>query len=84
MTIYQQIRDRYADPEMFIARLKGQMALHEIRQVKLARRSGYSQAVVSRWLTDNKDVRVRPGLKAMVDLDEALDQIITGSHLQGN
>lgn len=81
MSVYRIIRERYANPAEFIARLKGRMRLEGVTQKQLAERSGYHQSVISRWFTENPAVRVDPGLRAMIDLDEAFDQLTGKSEL---
>lgn len=78
MKLHDMVRERYGDADKFVAYLKGQMSLHGITQAKLSRRSGYPASVISRWLTPNDQVRVRPGFEARVILDEALDALVEG------
>jgi transcriptional regulator with XRE-family HTH domain len=72
------IRERYGDPERFIEEIRGQMRLHRITQGQLAARLGCSRSHVSRWFTTNPHSRARPSLEARVQIDEALDQLISG------
>ena len=73
---FDEIRRRYADPDAFIRQLRDTMALHGISQVRLARRAGYRQPDMNRWLTRNDKRRVRPGLETMMKLDEAVEELI--------
>lgn len=72
--LYEQIWKRYGKPEDFVANLKGRMREHRISQGKLAKKAGFAEPHVSRWI--GKNPSVQPGMETMVMLDEALDLIV--------
>jgi transcriptional regulator with XRE-family HTH domain len=76
--LYDVIASRYGDPGAFVRRLRSTMLLHGISQGQLARRSGYHRPHVTRWLGGGQ----APSMKAMVTLDEALDDLISARGTQ--
>lgn len=78
MSLYDAIASRYGDPQAFVRRLKSTMLLHGITQGELARRSGYHRPDITHWLAyDGAGNGRKPGLNAMVTLDEALDSLLS-------
>jgi len=66
------VEDRYGDPVRFCRNLH--LWLHEngVTQIHLAARSGMDPANINRWLRGH----VRPSVKNMLILDEALERIL--------
>lgn len=73
-TFYDRVWARYgrAHSEKFLKHLKAQMRTHGVSQAALARRSGFHEGHVSRWMNEH----VTPSLETKLILDEALDLII--------
>ncbi|MDR7461757.1 MAG: helix-turn-helix transcriptional regulator [Armatimonadota bacterium] len=64
--------ERYGDPERFTRSVREWLRAHRISQADLARATGYTPPMVSRWL----NLRTVPSLRAMLVMDEAIDVIL--------
>lgn len=71
---FEELWERYRERDKFLKRIKSEMALHGISQGRVAVRSGFQPADVSRWLNGH----VRPGMETMAVLDETVELLIKG------
>jgi transcriptional regulator with XRE-family HTH domain len=74
---YAEIHRRYGSPAAFIERLNARLAAHKISQGALAKRTGFHQTHISRWLNGH----VVPTMETMVTLDQAVDEMIARAAL---
>jgi len=74
-TLYERVWSRYGKDsgEDFIKSLRSQMLTHGVSQGLLARRSGFDEARISRWVNRRGG---EPQLRTKLILDETMDQII--------
>jgi transcriptional regulator with XRE-family HTH domain len=71
---YSEAWERYRDPVAFVARVQARMKRHRVSQAALARRAGFQEPAVSRWLGGNPSRK--PSMETMLIIDETLDLII--------
>lgn len=70
-TLYEQIRDAYGQPDVFLTNLHARMKAMRVTQNILARRAGIGHEMLSRYFRRRKV----PSLETMVLLDEAMSRI---------
>lgn len=68
------LQARYGDVGIWRKRFRETLTGQGIKQADVARRAGLDRRVVSKWLTG----AITPGLKSMLILDEALEELVEG------
>jgi transcriptional regulator with XRE-family HTH domain len=74
VSLYDAVQMTYGDAGEFVANLRSRMKLHGISAGKLGVRAGFKASNMSFWLNGKR----KPGLKTMLILDEAINQLIEG------
>lgn len=72
-----EIDRRYGNAAELMAKIRGWMKQHGIKQSDLSRVSGYNPSHICRWLSTKPTTQVVPNLETRMNLAEAVEELIS-------